>query len=174
MSGSQSTRAVWSAVTVGPMLPGTLRARTCKGEIQLWTHQATAWRPRQKKHNQRATLRSASQSRRETHSPPGFTESAPRPKHSGAHWQSSGFSKSAQWRDLREMLANALFVPCPAVTGTSTAHLRKTAVIEIFFSMVLGFAAGPSSDCNWGASKSLPKLDARWRKIARRSIPTTH
>lgn len=59
----------------------------------------------------------------------------------------------------QNLLSGAIYVKClrtlsstPArrVTGTSTAHLRKTAVIEIFFGMVLGFAAGPSGDCNWG------------------------
>jgi hypothetical protein len=40
--------------------------------------------------------------------------------------------------------------PARRVTGTSTAHLRKTAVIEIFFGMVLRFAQPRSGDCNWG------------------------
>jgi hypothetical protein len=95
-----------------------------------------------------------SQSRHETHSTPAFTK-VPRARNIWSALAEQCFSKSAQWRDLHEMLANARFVPCPAVTGTSTAHLRKTAVIEIFFGMVLGFAAGPSGDCNWGAGKIL-------------------
>lgn len=40
VEGSQSTRAVWSTVTAGPMLPGTQSARTWKGEIQSWIDQS--------------------------------------------------------------------------------------------------------------------------------------
>lgn len=73
--------------------------------IRKWTDGTAARRPlRQKRRNTtRNSLTPQSQSRRETHSPPAFTESAAPPKLNWSAWtEQLPLLKSAQWLDLRE------------------------------------------------------------------------
>lgn len=72
------------------------------------------------------------------------SRAVPRPDtKTGAPQPSSCRLSNLPQRDVRENASERSLRPCPAVSGHLTDHLRKTAVIEIFFVMVLGFAPAP-------------------------------
>lgn len=174
MSGSQSTRAVWSAVTVGPNASGHAESANLQRRDPVVDRSSGRLAAPAKKHNPTRN------------SPLCLAEQARNAFASSLHRKCP--AREIVWRRIgravvsQNLLSRAIYVnacerslrPLPGGDRHLDRPPAQTAVIEISFDMVLGFAASPSSDCNWGASKSLPKLDARWRKIARRSIPTTH